>query len=504
MLPRPLGVRESPLSQAIAPPLPAPLATYRLTVAAFEAIVVVPTLVAVGYVLTRHHVDLDAPLLLWMALIAVVDLLPVPAWHGLQMVLDFPLLMAVAILYPPGAAGVALFAASFDSRELRREVGVLRAMFNRSQMAASAFTASAVFHALGSTHASFPRLASSTLAAAVCAYLVNAGLVATGASLLYEERLVRVVRELRIGHPAEFLFSYLGLGAVGVVAAELYMRVGFWAVLSLVIPLLLARQMFSRSLTLERARLELAKLYETERARVAQLEELDREKAALAKMLTHDFMHSIAALRTYAVTLDKRWSELDDDLRLDIARWIERETARLRDLASQSLSVLGLDGDQASISARPESVADLVMEAIDAVDELGGRLRIHVEAGVEESKVSADRVRIAQVLRNLLLNAEKYAESDSPIDLAVASRGDDIVFSVRDRGPGISPEGRSRLFKQFSRLPESEAKGIPGSGLGLFISRRIVEAHGGRIWVESEFGLGSVFSFTLPRESGDH
>jgi len=458
----------------------------------------VPMLAAIGFVLTRRSVDLDARLLLWMALIAFVDLLPIPAWHGLQLLLDFPLLIAVAILYPPAAAGVALFGASFDPRELRREIGLLRALFNRSQMAASAFAASAVFHSLGSAHSSFPLLVPVALTAALAGYLVNAGLVSIGASLLYEERLSRVVRELRIGHPAEFLFSYLGLGAIGVLAAQLYIRVGFWAVLSVVIPLVLARQMFSRSLSLEKAHQELAALYETERARVAELEELDREKAELARMLTHDFMHSIAALRTYAVTLDKRWPQLDEGLRWDIVRWIERETGRLRDLATQSVSVLGLDGDEPAISARPESVADLAKEAADAVDELGGRLRIHLQAGAERSQVLADRVRIVQVLRNLLLNAEKYAEAPSPIDLTVEPSGDNLVFTVRDQGPGISLENQARLFKQFSRLADAQTRGIPGSGLGLYISKRIVEAHGGQIWVDSEPGSGAAFSYSLP------
>jgi len=503
MLPQPAVLSDPAFNETIAPVPPTRPVHQRLSLTVFEAAIVLPTLAAIVYVLTRQSVDLNTSLLLWMALIALVDLLPVPAWHGLQLLLDFPLLMAVAILYGPAAAGVALFAASFDPRELRREIGLLRALFNRSQMAASAFTASAVFHSLGSANAGIARMASAALAAALAGYLVNAGLVAFGASLLYRERLSKVARELRIGRPAQFLFSYLGLGAIGVIAAQLYLRVGFAGVLSVVIPLVLARQMFLRSLNLEDAHQELAALYEAERARVVELEHLDREKAELARMLTHDFMHSIAALRTYAVTLDKRWSELDDELRLDVARWIERETGRLRDLAAQSVSVMGLDTDEPAISARPESVTDLVREAADAVDELGGRLRIQLQAGSEGSKVLADRVRVVQVLRNLLLNAQKYAEAASPIHLTVESSRDALVFAVRDRGPGISPENQARLFKQFSRLADAERSGIPGSGLGLYISKRIVEAHGGQIRVDSEVGSGSAFSFTLPLANGD-
>ena len=97
-----------------------------------------------------------------------------------------------------------------------------------------------------------------------------------------------------------------------------------------------------------------------------------------------------------------------------------------------------------------------------------------------------------------MLNAEKYAEAPSPIDLTVEPSGDNLVFTVRDQGPGISLENQARLFKQFSRLADAQTRGIPGSGLGLYISKRIVEAHGGQIWVDSEPGSGAAFSYSLP------
>src|SRR2546428_688233 len=187
MFPRPAARGDPALVGRVAPVRSARLARGPLPVAVFEAAIVLPTLAALGYFLVRRSSALEASLLYWMALIVLVDLLPVPAWHGLQLLLDFPLLLAVAILYEPPAA-------------------------------------------------------------------------------------------------AEFLVSYLGLGAIGVIAAELFLRVGFWGVLSVLIPVVLARQMFSRSLTLETARQELATLYETEQARVGELEKLDREKAALARM----------------------------------------------------------------------------------------------------------------------------------------------------------------------------------------------------------------------------
>jgi two-component system sensor histidine kinase VicK len=112
--------------------------------------------------------------------------------------------------------------------------------------------------------------------------------------------------------------------------------------------------------------------------------------------------------------------------------------------------------------------------------------------------VDADPDRIRQVLRNLLDNAVKY----SPDGGLVITRGqcdeDEIVVSVADQGVGISPEHLNRLFDKFFRVDSGRGHHVVGSGLGLPISRTIVEAHGGRIWAESKVGQGSTFHFTLP------
>jgi len=250
----------------------------------------------------------------------------------------------------------------------------------------------------------------------------------------------------------------------------------------------------------ERARArELASAYETELARVRDLEQIDRDKAELVQLLTHDFLHAVAALRSYAVTLTRRWPDLSDDLRLEVAQWIERETGRLRDLTEEGVFVLEAGGGEVLVRPKPERAAELVREAADAVDQLGGRLQVMVPAGAEGVLVLADRTRVLQVTRNLLLNAESYSEAGTPVGLEVVTNSTEVVFSVKDRGPGIPPEQTGLLFKQFSRLPGSERDGRGGSGLGLYISRQIVEAHGGRIWVESTVGEGSSFSFSLPR-----
>jgi signal transduction histidine kinase len=473
-----------------------------LSLQVFEAAVTVPALGVLVYGLVRWPAGSWPGLLLWMILIAVVDLLPVSTWRGIQMLLDFPLLVAVAMLYRPETACAALFLASWDLREFRRQVGPLRAGFNRSQVALSCLATSATFHALGTVHEAFPRVALAGVIAIAAGYAVNAGLVAVGATLLYRESIPTVFARLRIGRPLEFLVGYLGLGILGIAAAELYLRVGFWAVALVIVPVVLARQAFFRNLALEEARQDLAAAYGAERTRVEELERLDRAKAELAQVMTHDFLHALATLRTYASALHRKWDLMDEAERREVAGWIERESGRLKVLAEQSIGLMFNEPHGPRLSPRTERVSDLIAEAVDAAKGLDGRLRVDLKAGSESLTVRADRSRILQVFRNLLVNAATYSPPGSPVELGVGEVNGAVQFTVRDRGPGISPEHIQQLFRPFSRLREAQSVETAGSGLGLYISRRIVEAHGGSLGVDSEPGVGSTFSFVLPSAQG--
>ena len=109
-----------------------------------------------------------------------------------------------------------------------------------------------------------------------------------------------------------------------------------------------------------------------------------------------------------------------------------------------------------------------------------------------------DYLEIDQVLTNLIENAVRYTPAESPIELGVRVDGDQMVISVADRGPGIPPADRERVFDKFYRVLGTQTTRTTGSGLGLAVSKGLVEAHGGRIWVEDRDGGGAIFRFTLP------
>jgi signal transduction histidine kinase len=111
--------------------------------------------------------------------------------------------------------------------------------------------------------------------------------------------------------------------------------------------------------------------------------------------------------------------------------------------------------------------------------------------------VSADQVRVNLILHNLLNNAVKYSAEGTTIRISVRNTGKVLTVSVADQGKGISSEDQTKLFQSFERLGETSTT-KPGLGLGLLVCKRLIEAHSGKIWVESEPGKGSTFSFTLP------
>ena len=115
----------------------------------------------------------------------------------------------------------------------------------------------------------------------------------------------------------------------------------------------------------------------------------------------------------------------------------------------------------------------------------------------KKAKREADQVRVQQIIHNLLDNAAKYSPDNTEIRVSVKRENANLLIGVRDRGKGLSPDERGKLFQSFERLEETSVT-KPGLGLGLLVCRRLVEAHGGKIWVESEPGEGSTFWFTMP------
>jgi PAS domain S-box-containing protein len=218
-----------------------------------------------------------------------------------------------------------------------------------------------------------------------------------------------------------------------------------------------------------------------------EIERLQREFLAMA---THELRNPLTGIKGNAQLMRRRatYSERAVDA-------IVAQADRLERLVDDLLLASQIEADRLELV--PEET-DLVAEARAAADALGvPEASICVEASSEPIVVMADRRRLGQVFANLLANAVKYAPDGGEIVVRVAGGEGDARVAVVDRGIGIPAEALPHLCDRFYRAPGAAGQ-APGLGLGLYISRRIVEAHGGRIEVESELGLGSTFTVVLP------
>jgi signal transduction histidine kinase len=141
------------------------------------------------------------------------------------------------------------------------------------------------------------------------------------------------------------------------------------------------------------------------------------------------------------------------------------------------------------------------LEAVENIRNLAGQKGIEIDIRVDESvgAIEADPMRLGQVATNLVGNAIKFSPDGGRVEVFASGDEKCVTVSIRDYGRGISPRDQSRLFQRFAQLDSSTTRKAGGTGLGLVISKGIVEQHGGSIWVESAPDQGSTFSFSLPR-----
>ncbi len=232
----------------------------RLTTKVYELVVALPLVLWLLLEFVRDPLQFGDPMLLvWIAAIAVVDLMPVPTSVELNFSLSFPLQLAVALIYPPPVAAAIALLGTSDTRELNKEIPLAKSLFIRGQIAISVLLEGFVFHRLaGNLHADWYRLGIGVLVATVLGYSVNAILVAWYFHLESGNRLGRILKEMHVGVFGEFLISYLGLALFSVLVATSFLNNGILAVGVFIAPLAFAWQMFHRTHSLQVATVELA------------------------------------------------------------------------------------------------------------------------------------------------------------------------------------------------------------------------------------------------------
>jgi signal transduction histidine kinase len=228
--------------------------------------------------------------------------------------------------------------------------------------------------------------------------------------------------------------------------------------------------------------------------------ELDRMRAELIANVSHELRTPLGLIKLACSTLQRQDLDLDRETEIEFLRDISEETDKLEKIVSNLLNLSRAENGWLSLDKRPVDVGCLVSEVVqDMKLQFPNRQFVHHFPGTP-LETSADRDRLEQVLRNLLSNAVKYSPEGGPITIRGHEDKERIFISVTDQGIGIPTQDLEAVFDRFYRVENQVTQRVRGAGLGLAVCRDIVEAHGGRIWIESALGQWTTSCFELPVE----
>jgi signal transduction histidine kinase len=415
-------------------------------------------------------------LLPWLLVVALADLLPVPIWGSVELMMSFPVLLAAALVFPPFVAGSLSLIGTLDIREFRREISPLRGLYNRCNVTASVMTASWVFHLFGVNVLDWPEVIALALAALVADMLVNFTLVIAGTHLLTNLPPIRLIRNVYGGtHPEVFIGGYACFGLLAVLMATVYVAAGNAGLVAFAIPLLLARQMFVHWKRLGEANLAL--LQKDRALSVAAnriVDERREERLALAAEIHDEVLPPLYKIHLMGQVVKNdfasgRLLDLEADVP-DLLQAVETADSALRDMVRDLrhstigpgglIETLRLLAEQVETSSRVRVETDL--------RPIGGSALTHLFA--------------YHLIREALLNAARHSGA-SKIIVTLDQDEDSIRLQVSDNGKGFNP------------LTVDTA-----SHFGLQLMRERSELAGGSVVVSSNPGEGTLVLARLPIE----
>jgi signal transduction histidine kinase len=234
----------------------------------------------------------------------------------------------------------------------------------------------------------------------------------------------------------------------------------------------------------------------------SQLKELDKIKDEFVYMASHELRTPMTAIKNYLwLALNKHRDQLGDELKKDLDR-AYLSTERLIGLVQDMLTVSRIEGNRMVFDLKPLNIFECAKEIVNelGISATGKNLKLILVPSEETCVAMADQTKVMEVVQNLIGNSLKFTPSGGTITVATRCKNGTIETSVSDTGVGIPKEDMPRLFQKFGRLGHSYKRmtGETGTGLGLFISKQIVEALHGKIWADSVVDQGTTFTFSLP------
>lgn len=245
----------------------------------------------------------------------------------------------------------------------------------------------------------------------------------------------------------------------------------------------------------ENARLltDLTAAYEEQKA-------LDQLKNDFISMASHEFRTPLTIIKGFTYMLRKTKGMPNAARQAEWLGEIDAQVGHLTELIEDTLNVARIESGRLDLDIRPIDLVAAVHKITEnvAFEAEERRIEVNVSTADESLYVQADPIRTEQILLNLLTNAINYSSDGGVVKVGVSANDHMAQVSVKDQGVGIEEQHMNRLFHKFSRLPNIRQRAVKGTGLGLYISKGLVESQGGTIWAESRPGCGSTFYFTLP------
>jgi len=227
-----------------------------------------------------------------------------------------------------------------------------------------------------------------------------------------------------------------------------------------------------------------------------EIEQLQRD---FVSIVSHELRAPLTAIKGFAKTLVMKDDELAPATRREFLSTVNEQAERLARLVDDLLQVSRIDAQRVRVEWSELDVDEVMRDLMAQFHSKWGARRLILDTARGLPAVRADRAKLEEILINLVDNAIKYSPEWTPVRVTARVTGDEIEVAVADRGFGIAPEDAAQLFQKFQRITTPATRDIGGTGLGLYIVKGLVEAHGGRVWVESVPGAGSTFAFTMPR-----
>jgi GAF domain-containing protein len=245
--------------------------------------------------------------------------------------------------------------------------------------------------------------------------------------------------------------------------------------------------------------IENVRLFEEIQDKSRQVEEASKHKSQFLANMSHELRTPLNAILGYTeLILDNIYGDAPDKMRTVLER-VQTNGKHLLGLINDVLDLSKIEAGQLVLTIQDYSIKDIVQGVYSAVEPLAStkKLGFKIEVPPNLPPARGDDRRLTQVLLNLVGNAIKFTDAGEVIVKAAAANGA-YTIAVRDTGPGIAESDQAKIFDEFQQADSMQTKAKGGTGLGLSIAKRIVEMHGGRLWVESHLGSGSTFSFTVP------